>query len=341
MSLAQARTERDKWASVLAKGNDPISVRQAQKDAKVNERGRSDPTFSEMVSIVFEARRASLRGDGVRGRWRSPLDIHIVPKIGQRRISTLHQSDIKDALQPIWKTKHPTALKALERTRIVFREAQAMGMDCDPFVVDAAQRMLGVVRHKVSHIEATPWEDIPALFARLRTDISSHLCLRWMILTLVRSDGCKGARVSEIDGPVWTVPQERIKGSEARVEDFRVPLSQAALDIATHSISLGQDLLFPGRSPERELTSTALQKALNEMKEAGRPHGFRTSFKTWTQDTQSAPFEVSESILGHKVGGKVERAYARSDLLDRRRVVMDDWARYVTGYQSNVVAMKR
>ncbi|WP_146592451.1 tyrosine-type recombinase/integrase [Puniceibacterium confluentis] len=339
ISLAQARSTRDKWAAVLADGRDPISVRQAQKDAEKAERDHQDPTFAEMVTVVFEARKASLRGDGTRGRWRSPLDTHVIPKIGRLRMSSIHQSDIKSALQPIWRTKHPTAEKALQRTLIVFREARAMGIACDPFVVDAAKRMLGIVRHEPTHIAATPWQDMPALYASLRPERSSHLCLRWMILTLVRADGCKGALASEVDGNVWTVPSDRIKGVEGRVTDFRVPLPAEAMRIVEDARDLGQEMLFPGRR-SRSLSSTALEKALNEMGETGRPHGFRSSFRDWVQDTDAAGYEVSETILGHKVGNRVERSYARSDLLERRRPVMEAWARFVTGAAQNAVAIK-
>lgn len=339
LSLAQARATRDKWAAMLVEGKDPISEREAQRAAQTQDRDRDDPTFADMVQTVFEARRASLRGDGDRGRWLSPLITHMIPKIGKQRMSALHQTDIRDALAPIWKTKHPTAKKALERTRIVFREARAVGVACDPFVVDAASRMLGIVRHEPEHITATPWQNIPALYAKLRPELSSQLCLRWMILTLVRADGCRGAVAAELDGDVWTVPADRIKGVEGRVADFRVPLSPEAVRIAADAQETGGDLLFPGRG-NRPLSSTALQKALNDIGEAGRPHGFRSSFRAWVQDTDAAPWDVSETVLGHKVGNKVERSYARSDLLDRRRTVMDAWARYVTGAQSNVVSLK-
>lgn len=329
ISLAQARSERDKWATVLAGGLDPINERNARREKEKREREKSDPTFAEMAEVVFEARKASLRGDGARGRWRSPLDVHIIPKIGNMAMSKIHQTDIKNALQPIWHTKHPTAEKAIQRTGIVFRQARAMGVDCDPFVVDSARHTLGIVRHKTKNIVATPWQDVPALYAKLRPGLSSHLCLRWMILTVVRSDGSKGARASEVQGDIWTVPSDRVKGKEGQVSDFRVPLSSPAAEIVSAARRVGQDLLFPGRN-SNHLSSTALEKALNELGEPGRPHGFRSSFRTWVQETDAAPYEVAETILGHQIGTKVVRSYARSDLLDRRRPVMDAWAKFVT-----------
>jgi len=152
LSLAAARKQRDHWAGILATGVDPIDARDAERAAQEAERGREDPTFAEVVEIVFEAKRAGLRGDGKRGRWLSPLMQHVTPKIGKKRMSKITQRDVYEAIKPIWRSMHPTALKAIQRTRIVFEEGRFMGLACDPFTVDAAKRMLGEVRHATQHI---------------------------------------------------------------------------------------------------------------------------------------------------------------------------------------------
>lgn len=339
VSLAEARRARDAWAAELAAGRDPISVRDAKRASEIADRDKADPTMADAVTLVFEARKAGLRGDGARGRWRSPLDLHVLPVIGRKRLSELHQTDIKDTLAPIWRTKHPTAIKAIERLRIVMREAQIMGYDCTPVTVDAARRMLGEVRHVAEPTPSTPWQKIPALYARLPDSVAGE-CLRLMILTLVRMDGCRGARIEEIDGDLWTVPPDRIKGREGRVREFRVPLSAEAQRIMGRAMVDRGGLLFASYTG-RAITSSALEKAMREAGEDGRPHGLRTSFRTWVQDTDACGYEVAETVLGHAIGNKVERSYARSDLLDRRRIVMDAWAAFVTGAEENVVPMKR
>jgi integrase len=341
VSLSDARKARDTWAGVLAHGIDPISERNRQKDEERATRDKESPTFSEVADIVFESHKAALRGDGDRGKWFSPLRVHIIPKLGPRRLSEIHQTDIATTLRPIWKTKHPTAVKAWQRTRFIFQQAQLMGFDCTPFVADAAKVILGKVDHKTENVVATPWQEVPALFEALEGISSPKLCLQWIMLTCVRSAGCLGARFDEIDGNVWTVPPDRIKGMRGKVEPFRVPLSNAALDIIEHARKVDETFLFPSyRKLGGHITEAALRKELAAHGEKGRPHGFRTSFRTWAEDT-AQPWDLAETILGHQIKGRVERAYARSDLLDRRRVVMDDWARYVTGYQANIVALKR
>lgn len=343
VTLAQARVARDKWAAVLAEGRDPITERTREAEAQRAELDRRDPTLDEMVAITFEAQRRSLRGDGERGRWLSPLRVHVLPKLGKRRITSIHQTDIHATLAPIWHAKAETAEKALARLRVVFRHAELSGLPVEERTVDAARHMLGQ-RHQVSRpIEATPWQDIPALYARLAAnDTLAHLCLRLIILTAVRGDAARGAKVTEFAADVWTVPADRIKGRVGKVRDFRVPIApevQAVVDICRPLESRG--LLFPGPRGA-PITSTALQKALNALGEAGRPHGFRTSFRTWVQDTEAAGFDAAETALGHTLGGRVERSYARSDLLDQRRVLMARWADFVTGAQAveNVVPLR-
>jgi len=336
LSLAEARRSRDVWAAELRAGRDPLDVRDAQRAAERADRDKADPTFAELAQSVFEAHKATLRGDGERGRWLSPLRLYVLPKLGRMRVSQVAATDIADALRPIWRSKHPTAEKAWQRTRMILREGRLMGYPCDPFVADAAQRMLGAVLHKTRSITATRWQDMPALYARLGDGSPVQQCLRWMMLTLVRLDGCAGARVREIDEDVWTVPADRVKGRVGSVSDFRVPISEPALDIVKDAAAVWGDQMFPGRLGT-PVTSRALEKCLDRLGESGRPHGFRSAFRTWVQDTDACSYEVAETVLGHVIGTRVERSYARSDLLERRRAVMAAWARHLTGAQENVV----
>lgn len=340
LTLAQARASRDNWAAVLAGGLDPITERRRRRDEVKATMSRSDPTFEELARMVFDAKKASLRGDGERGRWFSPLAQHIIPRIGKRRISTIDQTDIAEALRPIWTAKPATAEKAFHRTRLIFRKARLMGLEADPFTVEAAAHILGDVSRTIEHIAATPWQEVPALYARLDRPGASYRCLRWMILTAMRSESARGARFSEIEGVVWTVPADRMKGRQGKVQPFRVPLSiEAQRLLAEFRKSSTGDLMFPSYR-SGYISSTALQKVLNEMGEAGRPHGFRTSFRSWVQETNAATFDVAETALAHRVGSTVERSYARSDLLDQRCALMERWAGFVTGEEAKVVKLR-
>lgn len=142
-------------------------------------------------------------------------------------------------------------------------------------------------------------------------------------LTATRSESARGVRFDKVDGDIWTIPAERMKRAEGKVDDFRVPLPQAAIELLQEikRVQSGE-YRFPSYWTGY-ISSTALAEVLNEMGEPGRPHGFRTSFRTWVQDTDAASFDVAETAIAHRVGSKGERFYARSDMLGQRRVLMD------------------
>ncbi|RYH04144.1 DUF4102 domain-containing protein [Salipiger sp. IMCC34102] len=342
MSLAAARKERDRWAAVAAAGRDPIDTRQAEREAADVSAQADDPTFAEAAQRVLESIKSTLKDDGAAGRWISPLTIHMNPKIGRKRMSKIQPLDLANALRPIWRTKHPTAIKAVNRTRITFQRCRRMGIPCHEETVEIALQHLGDHVHHAESIVATEWQRIPEIYAQLEDGGTGAKALQWMILTLVRSGGCRGARFDEIEGDVWTVPAERMKGRKGRTKPFRVPLSDEALRIRDQMAEMHERLLFEGQRPGRPITDVAIEKVMNRLKEPGRPHGFRTSFRTWVQDTDATSYDVAETVLAHTIGNTVERSYARSDLLEKRRVVMQTWADYVTGASSkgNVVPIR-
>ncbi len=339
VSLSEARKTRDQWASILASGQDPIETRRQQQAEEVAQRDQDDSTFSELVDLVFEAREDSLRGQGTRGRWRSPLDLYAIPGFGKKAGSKVSKWDVVECLRPIWRDKYPTAKKTIERIRIVLRSAKLMGFPTDPDLVNAAQEMLGVVKHVAQPMRSVPWQKIPELYGKLG-DTTAGRCNQWIILTLIRMDAAKRASVEEIEGNIWTIPSEHIKGQEGKVSDFRVPLPAQAIQFVQDAKELKHSYLFPGLNPKKPITDAAVEKCLREMKAGGTPHGFRASFRTWVQETQACSWEVSETILGHTIGGKTERAYARSDLLDLRLAAMQKWADFVTGTESIVVPLR-
>lgn len=334
VSLSDARAARDKWKAALRDGLDPITERARLAAETAAEIARQDPSFWDMVEEAFEAKKDGLRGGGYRGRWLSPLETHVRPKIGARRISTLTSQDFVTLLRPIWRKKHPTAVKAAQRAKAVLRHAKILGHDTDPDMIDRATHILGEVRHKVTHLDALPWQDIPALYASLDKLSPAHHILRWLILSGVRWDAAGGAQWDEIEESVWTVPAARVKGAEGKVSDFRVPVTPAMQDVLSEAAKFESPWLFPGR--RGAITEAACRKVL-----AGRGtiHGLRTSFRTWAQDA-GEPWDVAETILGHSIGGTVERSYARSDLLDRRRATMLHWGDFVTGTSSRVVRIR-
>lgn len=340
VSLAEARRERDKWAEQLRTGTDPITERDRQRQIIADEINKEDPTLSDLALLTFEAKKAGLRGGGDRGRWFSPIKTHIIPKIGSMRVSQITQAHVVDALRPIWRTKHPTAEKAWQRLRIIFKHGELCGYSVSPLIVERAVHMLGEVNHTTEHIEATDWRAIPSLYEKLDKDKTSHRALQLLILTAVRIHSVRAAQKEEFEGDIWTIPKERMKGREGKATDFRVPLSEQAQDLLSSWIKeTDEQYLFSARKG-KPLTDRSIEKALDDIGESGRPHGLRTAFRSWVQDTEAASYDVAETSLGHIIGNKVERSYARSDLLDQRRILMQKWADFVTGVEAKVVQLR-
>ncbi|MBO6603099.1 MAG: site-specific integrase [Roseicyclus sp.] len=287
--------------------------------------------LKDIAMDAFESRKADLKGDGAAGRWYSPLEHHVLPKLGQMPVAEITQSDIRDALMPIWHLKAATATKAANRLKIVLDHAAALGLDVDLQAVAKAKQLLGRQRHQVTSIPSMPWVDVPAFYASLHEPTITHLALRLLILTGLRSAPVRFARLDEIEGDIWTVPANNMKARVGDAEAFRVPLSDEALHVIELVRPYERDgYLFP--SVRKGVISDATMARLMERRGLeARPHGFRTSLRTWLADETDAPHEVAEMVLAHVSDSKVVRTYRQTDFLDQRRPLMDRWAKICTG----------
>ena len=326
VGLGDARRAAEAARRLVDDGLDPISSRRLKTKA-------SQHLLRNIAKDCFDARKAELRGEGVAGRWYSPIEVHLLPKLGSTPVVSLNQVMIKDALAQLWKEKPVTAQRALERLGIILRYAAAMGLEVDLQATAKARLLLGKPRHQVQHIPAMAWSDVPNFYSSLVDLSSTHLALRFLILSGMRSAPVRHAALQQIDlnTKVWTVPADLMKGLAGHTEDFRVPLSSEAvrvIDLATSSVSR-DGLLFPGEANvigDMTLSRHMLRRGL-----AARPHGFRTSLRVWLAEQTDASREVAETILAHTVGGKVERAYRRTDFLEQRRRYLESWGEFVSG----------
>lgn len=325
VSLKEARETADKQRALVRSGKDPINERERQR----REDSRGLHLLKDIAKDAFEARKAELKGDGLAGRWFSPLELHVLPKLGRVPVSELDQKDIRDVLAPIWHTKADTARKALNRLGICIRHAAALGLEVDLQATDKARALLGKSRHKAENIPAMPWKDVPAFYQSLNNGSITHLALRLLILTGVRSGPLRHIHESQIDGDVWIIPGEAMKGRKDATADFRVPLSSEALSVIDEArMQARGGYLLPSirRGVISDMTMGAHMRRENM---EYRPHGFRSSLRDWIAETTTTPYEVAETVLGHVVGGSVERAYRRTDYLDQRREIMEAWGKWV------------
>ncbi len=335
VSLKKARGLADHWRGLMTEGKDPIKERQRQ----ARELARADNTLRKIAEEAFEARKAELKGDGKAGRWFSPLELYVLPKLGKVPVEEIEQRDIRDTLAPIWHTKADTARKARNRLGIVLRHAAALGLNVDLQATEKAKALLGKTRHEPKNIPALPWCEVPAFYESLVEPTVTNLALRLLILTGVRSKPLRFLRLDAIDGDVWTIEGEAMKGRKGKTPDFRVPLSKEALRVIELAKPFERDgFLFP--SVRKGVISDATMSRMMErrgMKE--RPHGFRSSLRTWLAEATDTPHEVAQTILAHVAGTSVVRAYRRTDYLEQRRPLLESWADHVTGGSGRVVRM--
>ena len=335
LGLADARKLADRWRTVAKQGRDPIKEREAEERAA----RREDISLAIITADAFETRKADLKGDGKAGRWLSPLNLHVLPKLGKVPVTDLDQRDIRDCLAPIWHEKADTARKAMNRLSIVMKHAAALGLDVDLQATEKAKALLGKSRHVPKNIPAMDWRDVPAFFSCIQESTLTNLALRLLILTGVRSGPLRNIRLEQIKGDIWTIPAEAMKGRKGATEDFRVPLSDEAQRVIDHALPHARNgFLFPN-SRKGVISDMTLSRMMERRGLEARPHGFRTSLRTWLAETTDAPHEVAETMLGHTVDSGVVRAYRRTDYLEQRRALAERWADHVTGGAGQVVKL--
>lgn len=328
VSLKQARQSAEQWRSLVRQGIDPIKQRQKER----LEAERNLHCLANVALDAFESRKAELKGDGKAGRWFSPLELHVLPKLGKVPVAEVTQIDIRDALRPIWHTKADTARKALNRLSIVLRHAAALGLDVDLQATDKAKALLGKTRHQPKNIPAMPWAEVPAFYDTLVAEpTTTHLALRMLILTAARSGPLRLMHIDQVEDGVWTIPAEQMKGRKGATSDFRIPLSGEARDVMHLAMRFSRDgFLFPGLK-NGVISDMTMGQHMRKAGLAYRPHGFRSSFRDWLAEQTNIPHEIAETCLGHVTGNQVERAYRRTDYLDQRRDVMEAWGAFIAG----------
>lgn len=326
VSLRDARLDAERWRGTVREGKNPIHERERLR----REAARTLNTFRDVALEAFEARKAELKGDGKAGRWFSPLEIHVIPKLGNRPIASIDQNDIADLLRPMWHNRADTAMKAMNRINITFTHAAAKGLPVDMQAPMKARALLGKQRHTPQNIPALPWAEVPAFYQSLTDGSITHLALRLLILTGVRSAPLRHIHEDQIDGDVWTIPGEAMKGRKGKTADFRVPLTAEALNIIAQARRMARDgFLFPSVR-KGVISDMTMSRYMERRGTAARPHGFRSSLRDWIADTTSTPHEVAEACLAHVTDGSVVRAYRRTDFLDQRRVVFEAWGVFLS-----------
>jgi len=342
LGLADARSRAAEIVGIARAGGDPDADRKAEAKAAREAQERANMTFERAAKMVHAKLLPSWRNKKHAETWIGSIELHANPKIGRKAIEKIGRDDVLKVLSPIWTEKIETAKRLKQRLELIFDWASGEGHYPHPNPVRGLRLALPKVAAADNHLAAMPWRDLPAFWAELsERDGMSAYCLRFAILTAARSGEARGARWSEIDweGKIWNLPAERMK----RNKPHRVPLAPAAIEILEIVRGLDAEFCFP--SPQKAKTGggkpmsdMAFKLLYNRMEVSGfTSHGFRSTFRDWCSESAKADPELAEAALSHATGNAVTRAYARSDLFDRRRDLMEAWGRFVTGETAGAI----
>ena len=328
VSLAEAREKAVANRKLAREGGDPLADKRYAQGV---------PTFADAATAVIEQKRTGWKNPEQVRAWRNSLERYASPRIGGMAISAVASADVLAILAPIWHTKPVIAKAVRQRLHAVLEWAVAMNLRNDN-PCSRVGPVIGPQRNIVQHMRALPHREVAPAVATVRASRETPavtLAFEFLVLTASRSGEIRFAAWDEIDteARVWTIPATRMKMKR----DHRVPLCGRAMEILEAARALGNgQLVFPSRSGQR-LNVKQLRRLLERCGIAAVPHGFRSSFRDWAAEETDHPREVIEAALAHVVQNKVEAAYARSDLFERRRRLMDEWAAYLNGAGAQAV----
>ena len=320
VTLATARSKALENARAIAEGHDPRRP------------DRGIPTFEAASEAVMAIHAGNWKqGSRSEEQWRNSMRDYVFPSLGDKTVNAVSTADVMNVLLPIWTTKRDTARRVRQRISSVMKWAVAQGYRGDNPAADTISEALPKNAVKPRHLLALPYAKVGAaleLVKRSGANSGTVLAFELLVLTACRNGEVRDARWSEIDidNAIWTIPSERMKAGL----EHRVPLSDRALAVLDEArrFSDSDERVFQS-AIGRPVAASAMSRLLLKLSVGAVPHGFRSSFRDWAAECTDVPREVCELALAHVNTDRVEAAYRRSDLFEKRRKLMDDWATYV------------
>jgi integrase len=349
VSLSEARIKAGECRRLREEGVDPIEARKTRRQQAALDAAKT-LTFKEAAASYIASHKVGWRNEKHASQWENTLATYAEPVLGRLSIQAIDTALVLRVLEPIWKTKPETSSRVRGRIEAILDGAKSRGLRQG----ENPARWRGHLEHqlpapskvrRVKHHAALPYAELPDFISKLRTQESvAARALEFTILTAARTGDTIGAAWDEVNtsDKVWTIPGERMKAGR----EHRVPLSSRALAILSDERDVRtSDYVFPGGKAGKPLSNMAMTEVLRRM---GRGdvtvHGFRSTFRDWAAERTNFPSEVVEMALAHAVGDKVEAAYRRGDLFEKRRRLMAEWATYcnapAVGGRDKVVPMR-
>lgn len=339
ISIADAAKKATEMREAIARGLDPLIEKELEKLRE------KPPSFADAAVKVHAELRHGWRNPKHQQQWLNTVIQYAVPKIGNVPLDQLQPRHFADVLRPIWLTKAETSSRLRQRLHTIMAWAWAHGY-CASNPVDVVDHLLPTQLGKsvrTVHHPAMPWRLVPTFWQQHLVHEaydSSRAILKFIVLTACRSGEARGMTWNEVDfeNAIWTIPPSRMK---AKIQ-HRVPLSPVALSVILKQRDFGSLYVFPSTrsgKPLTDMTITMLLRRLNAPSDTeGRyatAHGFRSSFRDWCSE-QGYARDLAERALAHTVPNKVEAAYHRTDLLERRRPMMTAWSDYVSSLKTGI-----
>ena len=342
LTLAEAREAALQCRKLRAQGLDPIREKKKLRVATRLEDAKSI-TFKDCVEQYLKAHASAWKDNRHTWKWERSLELYAYPTLGDLPVGEIDIDYVFRAIDPIWGDKNETASRVRGRIEQVLDWARVRGYREG----DNPARWQGNLAHllpardkikKKQHLKSLPYAELPKFWKALsKRSTNAAAMLRYTILTAARTGDTRFATWGEVDlkNKIWTIPGERMKAGK----EHRVPLSPQAIQILeklskqrpTDNQS-SRDLVFPGPKQGKPHSENAMLNVLDQMGYKGKVtvHGYRSTFKVWCSEQTDYPNDISEMALAHTISNAVEAAYKRTDLLDKRRSLMDEWAGYCT-----------
>ena len=332
ISLAKARESAAQARKQLVDGADPLSEKSLKRRRETAIASR-ETTFAACAEALITSQESGWRNPKHRAQWRSTLTTYVYPTLGRLDVRDVDTAAIIQVLEPIWTTRTETASRIRGRIESVLGWATAHGLREGPNpatwrghlnkLLPASSKV-----RRTRHHPALSYAELPSFLTSLRQQNGvAPTALEFLILTASRTSEVLQAEWREFDlvSRVWTVPAERMKAGK----QHRVPLSDRAIKLLEKMSPLKEaGYVFPGGKQGRPLSNMALLMLLRSLHPGVTTHGFRSTFRDWAAEMTDFPREIAESSLAHTISSDAEAPYLRSDLLDRRRVLLELWSTY-------------
>lgn len=342
VSLAVARVEAAKCRDLLREGIDPIEARKVEQNKRAQE-ATGPRLFKAAATAYIAQHRDGWKNKKHAQQWENSLTTYAYPLLGDLDVRDIDTALIVRVLQPIWMAKRETAFRLRGRLECILDAEKALGNREGENPVRWRGHLDKLLpkqnrRKKIKHHPALPWQEIPEFMSALRAVAApTARMLEHLILTAVRTQEVLYARPEEfaMDYRVWTVPGERMKMELP----LRVPMADRLVELVTEAMKGARDgWLYPGRKKGKPYSNMAMLKVLERMGYGHiTVHGFRSTFRDWVAECTEYADSLAEKALAHAIQNESEAAYRRGDMLERRRKMMADWARFCAGETATII----